>query len=340
MSTKKIDKQILFIHEFLTFVKSGVSLVESLDFLKSQSSLPPATRQSIHRLHAKVKQGNTLADSLREEVGFLEDWQLDLIEASEKSGTLTEGLLFIKNLLEKKKEHAKRIFFACLHPAFYTVVFMIAYPLRELMGMLIHRDMAYVAAYLMAEAKLFIILASVIFFVKFLPVVFRTGGLKRVYDSVILRIPLFGTIIKRMFMYQFFYVFGTCYARGCPLVESWRLAARMSENQALAARLQKGEAVLKGQGELDTAFYVTGLFPEKIINLIKAGIKSGTMKDQTEQCMRIYREQYEMSIQKMEMVLPKLFYFVIVFLLIGILIKLVNGYFNAVFNLVPFDQAI
>ncbi len=340
MFTKKIDQQILFIHEFLTFVKSGVPLVEALDFLQSQSSLPPSMRQDISRLHADVKLGQTLADSLRKQITFLEDWQLDLIEASEKSGTLTEGLLFIKNLLQKKKEHAKRIFWACLHPAFYTVVFMLAYPLRELMGMLIHRNMAHVTAYLMAEAKVFIIVASVFFFMKFLPVVFQAGVLKRVYDSVILHMPLFGKITKQMFMYQFFYVFGMCYARGCPLEQSWRLAARMSENQALAARLRKGEVIIKGQGELDTAFYVTGIFPEKIINLIKAGMKSGTMKDQAEQCMRIYQEQYEMSIQKMEMVLPKLFYFVIVFLLIGIMIKLVNGYFNAVFNLVPFDQAI
>lgn len=344
MFFNKIDTQLLFVHEFLSFMKSGVSLVEALDFLRTQSGLPRKMRGEITRVHQRVTQGQTLVDSLRSEVSFLEPWQFELIESSEQSGTLTGGLIFIQSILEKKKETNKKIFFACIHPAFYTVLFIFIYPLREFIGMImgffVYHDLAFVVPYLRAESKVFIVLGSIFFFLKFLPLICQSAGLKKVTDSLVLFVPIFGKLVEKMFFYQFFYVFGACYASGCSVLKAWTLSSKLCNNEAIRARMRRGEAILKGNGDLDTAFFITKLFPEKIVNLIKVGLKSGTMKDQAKQCMDIYYEQYELQAKKVEMIVPKLFYFIIVFFLIGTIIKLANGYMNTVFNQVPLDSAL
>ncbi len=339
MFTKKIDIQILFIHEFLTFLKAGVSLIESLDFLRKQSGVPQKIRRETDLLYQDVSQGSTLADSLRRRISFLDPWQFDLIEASEKSGTLKNGFTFIAAILETKKEHLKKMILACMHPTFYTIVFIVFYPLRELIGLLIHRQEAYLTAYLMVQAKVWIVIASVFFFFKLMPVIFQSKSMKVFMDGIVLWVPFLGKAIKHMFLYQFFYVFGSCYASGNPVLQSWELASQMCNNRALAKNMKKGFEVLKGQGDLDTAFFITKMFPEKIINLIRVGLKSGTMKDQSDQCMKIYYEHYEMDAKKIEVIVPKIFYFIMVFLLIGIIMQLVRGYTNTITNLVPFDQS-
>jgi len=324
--TKKIERQILFFHEMGEFLKAGILMPEALELLERKSNIPIFMKNEVSRVTEDISSGRPIGASLRKHASFLDFWQLAVIESAEESRNFHQVFIFILHILEKKKQQRKRITSASSQPLFYAFLFIFIYPIRELMMVFIHRKFFYLSAYLLEELKIVVLFVFMGFVFKILYLFVNKKKFKAWSDIQILKVPLFGVAMQSMTFYQFFYVFETCLSSGRDILKSWQVSSNVSENSEIRRALSKGEKVLASRGAIDTAFFITKLFPDKIVTLMQEGARSGTLRAQLEKCMNLYEDKCDYDQGKIERIIPKIFFGIVAILLLIVLIKVIKGY--------------
>src|SRR6266567_1954384 len=116
-----VDK-LLFTKHLSVMIKSGITIVEALDILASQTK-SNAFRNVIVAVGDDIKNGKTLAKSLAKHPKVFDTFYVSLIEVGESSGTLEETLIYLATQLGKEYAFRKKVRGALLYP---TIVFTAA----------------------------------------------------------------------------------------------------------------------------------------------------------------------------------------------------------------------
>ncbi len=326
MLFKNIKNQIIFFQSLSSCIGSGVTIIEALHFMRTQTGIPQNIQRELDPVITEIKKGSALGDALKKHAFSMDDWQIGIINGAEKSGTLKDALKNLTRLLEQRKEFYEQIFKESLQPLFYVVILIFIYPIGLLMGVLIHPCLSRLWAYFFEVAKVMFGIVSIVWLFKYSPKWIRSPRYKEVLDKALLKIPFIGELIKKMALYRFLYTLSACYAAGTSIIAAWNLSADACGNSGVAFTLRKGSDVLKANGDLALAFFVTKLFPEGLMGLILVGIKSGTTKVQLEKCAFFCEKEVESALRVMIAFLPKIFYLLIVFMIARVLLKVIGGY--------------
>lgn len=321
MYLQKLKHQALFFDQFAVLIKSGITVVETLGYLKNRTSLPSAITRELAPILKDVMTGMTLAKALKRHSFYLEPWQMSLIDISEKSGTLKDGLELISGIMATQAKQYTVLIKASMQPFFYLIILIIIAPYQQFMQMLIYKKPI---PYLAQELKLIFFLSSVIILIIYLP---EWIGSKKRRDSILLHIPIVGQAIKSKELHLFVHMLAICMGSGLNIVMAWNTAAEVSQNFHLRNLLSKGAYILESDGQIDLAFYSTTLFPEVMLDMIQVGEKTGTIKAQLEKCAVMLESDYHSAIEQITVIAPKAFYIAIVIFLAIILTQIVEKFY-------------
>ena len=197
-----------FTRQIAIMINAGLTLIESLDILKKQTT-KESLKKMIIDIDQEIKAGNSLSTALKKYSNYFSNLYISLVRSGEASGKLAEILLKLADNLEKEREFKGKIKGALIYPviiiiAMLGVMFiMITFVLPRLLNL--YKDFN---VDLPTTTKFLIFISS--FMTKFWPIVL--GGLfllgiiiknylktkegKLFYDSMILKLPVISNVIK------------------------------------------------------------------------------------------------------------------------------------------------
>lgn len=311
---KKISQAdiTVFTRQLSTMMKSGLPLMQAFD-IAAKGHSNPAMTQLLTEIRADVEQGTSLADSFSKHPKYFDKFYCNLVRAGEAGGVL-EGLLDkLAVYKEKTQGIKKKVKSALTYPA---VVVIVAIALVFVMMMFVLPSFAKVyegmgvplpglTQVMMNISDFFVhygilmLIGLIIAGIGFYKTFQTSAALQKRFDHMLLKLPIFGQIVRKATIARWSRTMATLFAAGVPLVEVLDSVA------GAAGNIEYEEATLEirakvNQGiSLTSAMQATELFPNMIMQMASIGEESGSLDSMLNKAAEFYEEDVDTAVSQL-----------------------------------------
>jgi len=284
----------LMTRQLATLVHSGLPLEEALLAVSEQSE-KPRIRTIVMGVRAKVMEGHSLAEGLADFPAVFPELYRATVAAGEQSGHLDTVLERLADYTESREQLRSRTINALLYPVLlFSVCILIVFLLLTFVVPKIvkqfessKQELPVLTQALIGLsdflrdwglALLVLIVLGVVLFMRWL----RDPGARRRFHAFLLRLPLFGKVVRGTNSARFARTFATLTSSAVPVLDALRIAGEVVTNlpmrdavELAATRVREGAPIGKSLG-------ASKIFPPMMIHLIASGETSGELETMLE----------------------------------------------------------
>jgi len=310
---KKVRRKdlLVFTQELHTLVKSGFPLDRSLTII-SQIAESPSLRDIVQDILKEVKGGKSFSEALGKHTDVFPKVYINMIRAGEAGGALEEVLAHLTTYLVRSDDLRSYIVGALIYPILLSVVALASITILTLFVVpkfvLIFEDIGVPLplpmVILRGISALFtnfwwLILALLVI----LGMYFRrfrnsTSGRMK-WDRWLLRIPLLGTVLRKVEVARFSRSMGTLLHGGVPLLQAMTIVREIIGNQSIAVAIEPiRTGIKKGEG-IAQPMKQSAVFPPLAMHLIEVGEETGRLDSMLNQVADVYDVEVRNSIKNL-----------------------------------------
>lgn len=285
----KASELVLITRQWATLLEAGLTLEQSLNALIDQSD-HEKMRIVLGGVRGEVLAGHGLASALeRQSLSFPPVYR-SLVAAGEKSGDLARVLLHLADYLENREALTARLLQASIYPLLVTIVAMavivgmMTYVVPQVVGVFQHgqRTLPFLTRALIALSDAtrslgpFIVLASVgaaIIVMRSL----RQETVRKRFHQLLLRLPLFGSLLRALESSRFAYTLGVLSTSGVPLLASLETGRDVLRLLPLRDAATSAIQDVREGGLLARSLARQRQFPPLLLHLVASGEASGEL---------------------------------------------------------------
>jgi len=285
------DKDVtLFTRQLATMMKAGVPLLQSFDIV-GKGHANPAVARLLMEIKTDVETGSALAAAFRKHPLHFDALFCNLVAAGEQAGILETLLDRLANYKEKILAIKSKIKSALFYPvAIIVVAFIITAVIMIFVIPAFKQVFTSFGADLPAPTLLVMAISDV--FVKYWYIIFAAigGGVwgflelwKRsvpvqiFMDRLMLKVPVFGDLVKKSTIARWTRTLSTMFAAGVPLVEALDSVGGASGNYVYVLATKEIQKKVSGGTSLTASMQEANVFPNMVIQMVSIGEESGAL---------------------------------------------------------------
>lgn len=338
---------VLFTRQFSTMVNAGLPLVQCLDILSKQAE-SATFRQVVSDVMHDVEAGSTLAEAMSKRNDAFDNLYVNMVDAGEAGGILDDILARLAGYLEKAEALRRKVKSALTYP---TVVLVVALGATTFMLLFIIPTFAKVFSDFGGELPLATrVVLGLSDFVKafwwaiILMIVGTVFGFKRAYkteagrlriDAALLRMPIFGDILRKASIARFTRTLGTMISSGVPILSALDITARTAGNRIIenAILLTKGSI---GEGETIAApLKESKVFPPMVVQMIAVGEETGALDKMLDKIANFYDEEVNVAVDTLTSIIEPVMIVIMGTLVGGMVVAMYMPMFKLVNVIAP-----
>lgn len=298
----------VFTRQFSVMIDAGLPLVQCLEILSSQQE-NKGFAKALAEVRSTVEAGSTLAHALRQFPRMFDDLYANMVEAGETGGILDTILQRLSSYIEKAVKLKRAVQSALIYP---TAVVLIAGGVILLLLWKVVPIFATLFAGLGVEmplpTRIVIGLSGAVgtFAIPLIVACILGGwGLKVYYgtpngrmmiDSLILKLPVLGNLMRKIAVARFTRTLGTLITSGVPMLEAMDITARTSGNAVVEkAILSVRKAIETGRTIVDP-LRETGVFPNMVVQMIGVGEQTGALDPMLQKVADFYEDEVDAAV--------------------------------------------
>jgi type IV pilus assembly protein PilC len=306
----KTRELVIFTRQFATMIDAGLPLVQCLEIQAGQQD-NKAFKEILQAVKNDVEQGSTFADALRKHPKPFDQLYVNLVAAGEVGGILDTILNRLAVYLEKADALRRKVKGAMVYPITILVVAIAVIVLLLVKVIPVFQKMfddfggtlpaptqmvVNISEWLQAWILplLGIIAAVVIAFSvarKRLPkFAYRT-------DAVALKIPIFGSLLKKVAVSRFSRTLGTMISSGVPILDALEICAKTAGNRVIEEALMKTRAAISEGRTIAEPLESAGVFPGMVVQMISVGESTGAMDAMLAKIADFYDEEVDSAVE-------------------------------------------
>lgn len=308
-------------------IGSGLTLVKALDILYKEQP-KEGSKRVFREVYEEVQKGRSFSDALRMQDGAFPDFFISMIAAGEASGQLDVIMKRLEDHYAKEGTLANKIRGALIYPIILVVLLVAVVIVLCLTVLPTFRDMAgdnvnAIAKFLFAFSDsmkyhwyiYILVLGLIIFTIIYL---MKIESVKYKWDKFILKIPMVGKLLVKVYTGRFARTLSNLYSSGIPMVEALERSSRILSNSYVVKSFETVVDEVKQGDQLSAAIQRTGIFESMFTSIIFVGEESGALDTILSKTSDYYEEESDSAItQLVGMIEP------IMLILMGLVIGLV-----------------
>ena len=329
-----------FTRQFSTLLRSGIQLADALNALVEQCSNPHLERV-LRNIKEEITSGNNLAEAMAKHPRFFSDLYVNMVKAGEASGRLDIVLTRIADYLQKQASIKGKVIAAITYPAIMVVVgmavviFLMSYVVPKITEILKERggELPFITEVLMvisgftAAYWVYILLAAIIGGL-FLKGMIGTDAGRLKFDSLLLRLPIFGNLFSKQAISRFALTFSTLLKSGLPALDSLKIVALVVNNARLTQVINDIPARIIEGADIATPIKKSRVFPPMVGYMVSVGEQSGQLEEILDRIAESYEEELDLAIQRLtaliEPIIIVLLAVVVGFIIAAVLLPLLD----------------
>ncbi len=300
---------VIFTRQFSTMVDAGLPLVQCLEIL-GRGADNKTFGEAITKVKTDIESGANLSDALRRHPKIFDSLYCNLVEAGEAGGILDTILSRLAAYIEKAMALKKKVKAAMVYPgaivtvAFVVVAFLMVFVIPTFATMFERggAELPGPTAIVMGISNFFtnqwyfIFGGPVLFFFLFKRVYATERGNIEI-DRLVLKLPVFGMLIKKVSTAKFSRTLGTLISSGVPLIEAMDICARTAGNKIIEiAILNTIEAIKEGE-TIAAPLARENVFPAMVIQMIDVGESAGALDAMLTKIADFYDEEVDTAVE-------------------------------------------
>jgi type IV pilus assembly protein PilC len=306
----KVKKKSLaiFTRQLATMIDAGLPLVQSLEIL-SQQEEDETFQEIILTIKNEVEGGATLAAALQKHPKVFDDMYVNLVVAAEEAGTLDVILSRLATHIEKMEELKKKIRSALVYPAMIvtvaigvTIILMVfVVPVFEKLFAGIGSTLPLPTRVVIAVSDIFknylpIVIAIVVALVIILQRYYKTENGKRRIDDLMLKLPIFGELLRKVAIARFARTLGTLVSSGVPILESLNIVAGAAGNKIVEEAILRGRISISEGQTISEPLSQSGVFPVMVTQMIAVGETTGSLELMLNKVADFYESEVDTAV--------------------------------------------
>ena len=289
-NVKQMDIAIMS-RQFATLANAHIPLDESLKALTAQVE-NIVLRNTLNAVREQVSEGKSLADSLVQFPAVFNRLYVNMVRAGESSGTLGLVLDRLSTYMEKEVEAKGQVVSAMMYPAVMLIaqVGLIAYLMISLVPKLqkiftslkaplpwYTQVVVAISEFLQNQWYVVPIVLGLIFFLFRRWVSSPKGRWK--FDSMMLKMPIFGPLIMRLQVSRFTQTLSTLLASGVPIIKALEITKNIITNVVIADVLEQSKISVQEGRSLGSTIEKSNQFPPLVTHMILTGERTGQLEE-------------------------------------------------------------
>lgn len=302
----------IFTRQFSVMIDAGLPLVQCLEILAQQQD-NKHFQQVLLQVRQDVEEGSTLAAAMARHPKVFDQLYSNMVEAGETGGILDLILQRLSTFIEKIVKLKRDVISAMIYPsavvlmaiAAVAVIMVVVIPQFEqifigLLGPgeelpLPTRIVVGISSFLAGWGGL-IILVAIIAAVIAIRFYYKTPGGRRVIDSLMLKMPIIGQILRKIAVARFARTLSTLLSSGVPILQSLDITARTAGNVIIEEAITNVRAgVERGENFVDP-LKATDVFPHMVAQMVGIGEQTGALDAMLGKIADFYEQEVDAAI--------------------------------------------
>ncbi len=302
---------VVFCRVFSTMISAGLPLIQCLDLLAQQES-NKAFAKIIREIKEDIEGGTSLTDALKKYPKVFDELFTNLIAAGEAGGVLDVVLERLSNYMEKAMKLKSRVKGAMVYPASILLISLGVVALLLIKVIPVFRGMfesmggelppltaVMIAASDFAQSYWWIILSILVLIYVIYNRVYKIEKGRWAIDSLLLKMPLFGELLKKVAVAKFSRTLATMLSSGVSILEGLSIVSKTSGNVVVEDALLKTRQSISGGESIAGPLEASGLFPPMVVQMIAVGEATGALDSMLSKIADFYDDEVDAAVSAM-----------------------------------------
>src|SRR6266511_3570845 len=314
---KKVKSKDLsvFTRQFSVMIDAGLPLVQCLEILAQQQE-NKYFQQVLMQVRQDVEEGSTLAGAMSRHPRVFDQLYSNMVEAGETGGILDLILQRLSTFIEKIVKLKRDVLSAMIYPTAVVLLAIVAVAVIMIvvipqfqnifLGLLgpgeqlplPTRIVVGISDFLAGWGGL-VILATIIAGVIFTRSYYKTTSGRRNIDRLLLRLPIFGSILRKIAVARFSRTLSTLLSSGVPILQSLDITAKTSGNVIIEAAITKVRAGVERGESFVEPLKATEVFPHMVAQMIGIGEQTGALDAMLGKIADFYEQEVDAAISNL-----------------------------------------
>ncbi|MDH7499516.1 MAG: type II secretion system F family protein [candidate division NC10 bacterium] len=280
---------VVFNRQLATLVKAGIPILQGFRTLAQQTA-NPRLRRAVMDMYRLIEAGSSLSDAFAQHPAIFSEIYINTIRAGETGGFLDEALDRLSFLAEHDAETRAKVKTALRYPILVVAVMAVAFviitafviPRFALLYSSFHatlplptRMLISFAHFVQRDWLLIVALFAGLLVAAYQYIHTEAGRVK--WDSLKLKLPIFGPLVLKVSLSRFSYILGTLIRSGIPILRALEIVSHALGNIVLFRSVESlREQVEKGRG-LSELMSANPLFPPLVSHMVAIGERTGEL---------------------------------------------------------------
>ncbi len=333
---KVSDKDItLFTRQLATMMKAGVPLLQAFDIV-GKGHDNPAVAKLLGDIKADVETGSSLSAAFRKYPLYFDNLFCNLVGAGEQAGILDTLLDRLATYKEKILAIKGKIKTALMYPISIVVVAFVITAVIMIFVVPAFKDLFSSFGADLPTPTLVVMRISDIF-VSYWYLIFgaiggglwfffytwkRSEKMQSTMDRIVLKLPIFGEVIRKATLARFARTLSTMFAAGVPLVEALDSVAGASGNKVYHDATKKIQSEISTGTSLTVAMQNTNVFPNMMLQMTSIGEESGALDDMLSKVADFYEAEVDEAVEGLASLMEPIIMVVLGVLIGGLVVAL------------------
>ncbi|MCM2675179.1 type II secretion system F family protein [Alkalicoccobacillus plakortidis] len=317
---------VMFLRQFSTLLKAGVPVIETIHVLTKQTTSKPL-KAALAMIEEDVRSGKSLSAASAKQGDLFPPLFTNMVKVGEAGGRLDDILDRLATYYEKQHRLKQKVLATLTYPMFVGVVaiaiiiFLLVFVVPTFASMFASfgGELPTITKLVMAAGDLALVFWWVVPIVAALFVFGWKFGrrhpqMRLWMDTIILRIPVFGSLIQKSELARVTQTLGALFQSSVPVLQALTIVERVADNHVIANVLKESRRSLQQGESLSAPMENHWAFPPLVTQMISVGEKSGSLDAMLEKAAEFYESEVEAATDQIKALIEP----VMIILLAGI----------------------
>jgi type IV pilus assembly protein PilC len=296
---------VIFTRQFATMINAGLPIMQCLSILGAQTE-NKAFAKVIGAIRDDVESGNTLYEATRKHPETFSDLYTSLVQAGEIGGILDTILVRLATYLEKAAQLKAKIKGAMIYPACIVLaavavtgilliwVIPVFAEVFESFGSELPKPTQFVINLSnFVISKVMYLIAAPILAAIALRYAYRTDGGRMAIDKFMLKVPVFGPLLRKAAVARFTRTLSTLVSSGVPILDALQITSRTTGNRVVEKAIVEARASISQGKTIAEPLIDSKVFPPMVCQMIAVGETTGALDSMLSKIADFYDDEVD-----------------------------------------------
>ncbi|WP_453994663.1 type II secretion system F family protein [Bacillus nitroreducens] len=314
----KLKDFVIFLRQFSTLIKAGVSIVDTMNILANQTSSKPL-KNALLEVEVDLREGISLSAATAKHKRIFTTLFTNMVRVGEVGGNLDDTLENLADYYEKQNKTRQKVKSAMAYPsviaivAIAVVIFLLVSVVPTFVDMFADfgaelpaiTKFVLNASVFMQKFWWLVILFLILLFLFFM-VIKQRKETKYYLDFLLLKMPIFGTLMQKAVLARMTRTLASMLSSSVPILQALAVVETIVENEVIAEVIKQSRKSLEQGKSMTEPMKKHWVFPPLITHMIAIGESTGSLDEMLGKVADFYEDDVENTTDQLKSLIEPL----------------------------------